>query len=163
MIQDSTPTTVKTKPKVSAVSFITWSAVIVSGLIVPVGIITFVVNGSRQAWLPASPNPEFKELVAAHLNIGQSFTFDQTLASASYRQVSDRFRVYRFDAPQTCGYLGCLNVVVDSHAQATKAFHLKPLDSPNADDLSIGENGCVAAIRSIRNELPEKFSLCLSQ
>jgi hypothetical protein len=159
MTQDLTPSA--TTPKISALSFVAWSAVICSGLIVPVSIIAFVTHGSRQTWQPASPNSEFKELVAAHLNIGSSFTFDQAISSASYRQVSDRFRIYRFEAPQTCGDWGCLNVVVDNNVQATKAFHLKPLDFPNSDDLSIGENGCLAATRSTKNGLPERFSLCL--
>jgi hypothetical protein len=163
MMQDSPPTPISTKPKVSAFNLVAWTAVILSGLIVPLGIIAYVTSlANQQAWKPAAPTPEFEELVASHLNIGPSFTAEQALASASYRQIGDRFRIYQFDAPQTCGDWGCLNIVFDAHLQASKAFHLKESTSPDSD-LSIGENGCLAVTRSTKNGLPQKFPLCLSQ
>jgi hypothetical protein len=148
-------------------SYIRPGLVILAALLAVGGmsISTFVAitSNEKSAWQAVKPTKEAEKIITGHLNLGEFLSWQQAIDSATYRQISDRYRVYRFISPQTCGNWGCLHVIADKHLQQTKAYHLKVAESPQDEsNLVIDQKGCVSAIQANSQGIVERYPLCLN-
>jgi hypothetical protein len=135
---------------ITCMSLLTWSAH------------SLFVN-KQTAWKALKLNKEAGEIITGHLQIGDFLSLQQALDSGTYREISDRYRVYRFISPQTCGTWGCLNVIFDSHLQKSKAYHLKTSNSlQDTSNLLIDKTGCVSFKQTNTDGIIERYPLCLN-
>jgi hypothetical protein len=125
--------------------------------------ITAITSNKKMAWQAVKPTKEAEKIITGHLNLGEFLSWQQAIDSATYRQISDRYRVYRFISPQTCGNWGCLHVISDNYLQQTKAYHLKVSNSlQDTSNLSIDQKGCVSTTQANSDGIVERYPLCLN-
>jgi hypothetical protein len=127
-----------------------------------VSVNSLIIN-KQTAWKALKLTKEAGEIITGHLQLGEFLSLQQALDSGTYREISDRYRVYRFISPQTCGTWGCLNVIFDSHLQKSKAYHLKTSNSlQDTSNLSIDKTGCVSFKQTNTDGIIERYPLCLN-
>jgi hypothetical protein len=124
---------------------------------------TSLTSNKKSLWQAVKPSPETEKIITGHLTLGAFLSWEQAIDSATYRQISDRYRVYRFNSPQTCGSWGCLHVISDNYLQQTKAYHLKiPAPAQEASSLGIDEKDCILLTQANSDGTVGKYSLCLN-
>jgi hypothetical protein len=100
--------------------------------------ITSLTSNKKSVWLATKLSPDTEKIIAGHLTLGGYLSLQQAIDSGSYRQISSRYRIYRFVSPQTCGNWGCLHVISDNYLQQTKAYHFKiPALAQEASNLGV--------------------------
>lgn len=122
---------------------------------------TTLLKPKVSAWQLVKSNPEIKSVVTQNLNLSRSFTYQQSIDAATAQVLSPRHKVYRFKSKETCGWWGCLHVVIDNLLQRQKAFHLRIPDPLQEESYLFIENDCATAVQTNPSRLIEKYPLCL--